>query len=212
MSAERIEQYRQSYLCSLDVGVSAVERVCESEIERLFLFAALAEKGQPAVEITVPVDLHEPFGAARTKYEPCVTRARGQMYLANGTVVPEAARGVPHMVTDCGAFYFWAVPQLPVELDGRSYRVDFAFVPQAGCGCPPFAIELDGHDFHERTKEQAKRDKERDRAFQRAGWTVVSFSGSEVWADPFRCVREVVCAMFWSWFRARNAQKETVST
>ena len=54
------------------------------------------------------------------------------------------------------------------------------------------AIELDGHDFHERTKEQAQRDKARDRALTEAGYRVLRFTGSEVWRDAGKCVDEVL--------------------
>lgn len=49
------------------------------------------------------------------------------------------------------------------------------------------AVECDGHDFHERTKEQARRDKGRDRKLVAAGVQVVRFTGSEIFADPLRC-------------------------
>lgn len=52
-------------------------------------------------------------------------------------------------------------------------------------------IECDGHDFHERTKEQAARDKRRDRWFQSRGFLVLRFAGSEIWKDPTACVDEV---------------------
>ena len=73
------------------------------------------------------------------------------------------------------------VPQKPV---GR-YRVDFALYPHR------LAIEIDGHDHHERTKEQATKGKRRARDLQLAGWTVLPFSGSDVWNDPFGCCEDV---------------------
>jgi very-short-patch-repair endonuclease len=54
------------------------------------------------------------------------------------------------------------------------------------------AIECDGHDFHERTKEQAAKDRSRDRALQAAGYTVMRFTGSELYRDPLKCVEEVL--------------------
>lgn len=54
------------------------------------------------------------------------------------------------------------------------------------------AIECDGHDFHERTKEQAKKDRSRDRKLQELGFTVFRFTGSEIWADPMSCARQVM--------------------
>lgn len=76
------------------------------------------------------------------------------------------------------------------------YRVDI-LIHDASC---PFEIahprymivECDGHDFHERTKEQARRDKKRDRFFQSKGYKVLRFTGSEIWADPEACADEVL--------------------
>ena len=49
------------------------------------------------------------------------------------------------------------------------------------------AVECDGHDFHERTKEQAARDRSRDRELQDAGVTIYRFTGSEIHNDPIGC-------------------------
>jgi hypothetical protein len=52
-------------------------------------------------------------------------------------------------------------------------------------------VECDGHDFHERTKIQASRDKARDRRLQTLGHSMLRFTGSEIWADPFKCAAEI---------------------
>ncbi|MGA4550599.1 DUF559 domain-containing protein [Methylorubrum aminovorans] len=52
-------------------------------------------------------------------------------------------------------------------------------------------VECDGHDFHERTKEQAARDRSRDRRLQEAGFRVFRFTGSELYRDPYACALEV---------------------
>ena len=81
--------------------------------------------------------------------------------------------------------------ELPV-VDGR-YRVDFAIVDAA---TDTFvAIECDGHEWHEKSKEQVQRDKARDRALTADGWRVLRFTGSEVWSDPAACVREIVAML-----------------
>lgn len=59
------------------------------------------------------------------------------------------------------------------------YRLDFMLQHQD----KTLAVECDGHDFHERTKEQAKRDKQRDRFFSAKNITVARFTGSEIWSD-----------------------------
>ncbi len=76
----------------------------------------------------------------------------------------------------------------------KSIRIDItAIVWNADSEEPvvKVAIELDGHDFHDRTKEQARRDKSRDRALTAKGWTVLRFTGSEVHADAYQCWADV---------------------
>lgn len=53
-------------------------------------------------------------------------------------------------------------------------------------------VECDGHAFHERTKEQARRDKQRDRFFQSRGYKVLRFTGSEIFADAASVAEEVL--------------------
>lgn len=60
-------------------------------------------------------------------------------------------------------------------------------------------VEVDGHDFHEKTKAQAKHDKQRDRQLQAHGYPVYRFTGSEVYSDPFACAGEVIRALRADW-------------
>jgi very-short-patch-repair endonuclease len=83
-------------------------------------------------------------------------------------------------------------PQEPVATDEGSYRLDFQVKPATeGRATFVIGIELDGHEFHERTKEQVARDKKRERAIVRAGVTVLRFSGSEVFHNTRKCIAEV---------------------
>ena len=76
------------------------------------------------------------------------------------------------------------------------YRADFLAVALNANGPPhtwdwvQAVIECDGHDFHERTKEQAARDRSRDREMTAAGLHVLRFTGSEIWKDPLKCATE----------------------
>lgn len=56
-------------------------------------------------------------------------------------------------------------------------------------------VECDGHDFHERTKEQAARDRSRDRAAQEAGHMMLRYTGSEIYRDPMMCAENVIKAI-----------------
>lgn len=70
------------------------------------------------------------------------------------------------------------------------YTVDFALTAKTkinGARLARIVIECDGHDFHDRTKEQAARDKSRDRYLASQGWTVLRFTGSEIFRDPYIC-------------------------
>lgn len=52
-------------------------------------------------------------------------------------------------------------------------------------------VECDGHEYHERTKEQAAKDRSRDRALTSLGFDVFRFTGSELWRDPWSCAAQV---------------------
>lgn len=54
-----------------------------------------------------------------------------------------------------------------------------------------FVIEIDGHEWHEKTKEQAKADKEKDRTYLKKGFIPIRFTGSEVYHNSKRCIDEV---------------------
>jgi len=84
------------------------------------------------------------------------------------------------------------LPQQPIETADGKFTVDF-LVSHTDPARQDFrvVIELDGHDFHDRTKDQAARDKRRDRAILRAGHVVMRFTGSEVYRNAQRCVAEV---------------------
>jgi very-short-patch-repair endonuclease len=69
--------------------------------------------------------------------------------------------------------------------DGSMFRLDFVVQGKK------IAIELDGHDFHERTPEQVAHRNLRDRKLQADGWLVFHISGSELFRQPLARVKEV---------------------
>lgn len=91
-------------------------------------------------------------------------------------------------------------PQMSIFIRKRrvQFRPDFVFmhmvedVENARVNClKNVIVEVDGHDFHERTKEQAQRDKSRDRLLQRQGFSVLRYTGSEIFRDAESVVREI---------------------
>lgn len=86
------------------------------------------------------------------------------------------------------------------------YRADFAVV-QVGFPRPiQVAVECDGHEFHEKTKAQARHDKRRDRYFQESGFQIARFAGSEIWADAPKCAAEVMRMLEAEEFRHYDAE------
>lgn len=80
----------------------------------------------------------------------------------------------------------------------NKYRADFIF--DAFCSYPPdgvhVLVEIDGHEFHEKTADQAQKDKYRERRFTEAGYSILRYTGTEVFNNPTLCLRETldVCA------------------
>lgn len=74
------------------------------------------------------------------------------------------------------------------QYEFQNYRIDWAVY----CGRKWVFVECDGHDFHERTKEQAARDRKKDREIQAAGLNVLRFTGSEIYRDPSSCAIQVL--------------------
>lgn len=84
-------------------------------------------------------------------------------------------------------------PQRVIRAAGKDYRADFLIVFKPHDAAAPFGIviECDGHEFHERTKDQAQRDKSRDRDMIARGLTVMRFTGSEIYKDATAVADEV---------------------
>lgn len=83
--------------------------------------------------------------------------------------------------------------QLPISCLDQSLRLDFALLSETNnyTDSVRWAIEVDGHDFHEKTKEQAQRDKQRDRLLQASDIRVLHFTGSEVFRNTEKIVVEI---------------------
>jgi very-short-patch-repair endonuclease len=81
-----------------------------------------------------------------------------------------------------------------------NFRVDFLVtmnrVEDSAAGVEvsshQIVVECDGHEFHERTREQATSDRERDRMLQFHGLGVLRFTGSDIWTDTFKCSEEIL--------------------
>ena len=77
-----------------------------------------------------------------------------------------------------------------VTHDTNGYIPDFRIT--GGVNFCDFIIEIDGHQWHEKTKEQAAKDKLKDRVYLKNNSIPIRFTGSEVYHDSFQCVKDTI--------------------
>jgi very-short-patch-repair endonuclease len=160
-----VEQLLDSVASEFDLHMKRIgTEPFESEIERLFYFALSA--------------LH-------------VTRRFGHFYEPDAAISVE--EWCEHVSEQLGG---WSFPSLIIrkQVKTNAGRVDFIIsAPSGGTGpIKHLVVECDGHDYHDRTKEQAAHDKARDRQHILDGMEVFRFTGSELWRDPIGCAEQVV--------------------
>ena len=113
-------------------------------------------------------------------------------------------------------------PQHEVIANDRKYRLDFVATwrdkelidagEKLGLPIPQIAVELDGHEFHERTPEQVTKRNIRDRDLMASGWKVFHFSGSEFNANPQGCVWNFyleASSHFWQLSKSINERRRS---
>lgn len=90
-------------------------------------------------------------------------------------------------------------PQFPVCANGKNYIVDFMFDTNdvfkehyKSENSVKLVIECDGHEYHKTTKEQVKRENERDYNLKFAGYDVIHFSGSQIYNDSIGCAKQII--------------------
>jgi hypothetical protein len=99
--------------------------------------------------------------------------------------------------------FMWTLRfQQRVTARGHKYRLDMVIehddtartqrLEGLGFRGGKIAIELDGHEFHERTREQVTLRNKRDRDLAAEGWRVIHFSGSELVRRRHECAWEVL--------------------
>lgn len=103
---------------------------------------------------------------------------------------------------DPSDFEFSLVRQKPIGKFTSDFLIGWTYKDER----PKIVIECDGHQFHEKTKEQAAHDKSRDRWMQSQGYLVFRFTGSEIYKNAFGCAFEVYEALLAMCSDARYAR------
>jgi very-short-patch-repair endonuclease len=86
---------------------------------------------------------------------------------------------------------FEICPQHHIPTRDGVFRVDFLVKGNVGGTPVTLVVECDGHAYHDKTKEQAAHDRQRERSLRVAGYQVARFTASEISADPEDCALEV---------------------
>ena len=90
------------------------------------------------------------------------------------------------------SFYFVMTPQYKMKRGKGSFYYGDFHISFGDAGKRVTAIvEVDGHEFHEKTKEQVRKDKARERFMTTQVDHVIRFSGSEVFSGAVECANEV---------------------
>jgi very-short-patch-repair endonuclease len=159
-----VQKLRNLYLDGLDESAEATESPIEAVMLWALIVTAIQWTGEPASASCFPVkDLYPGAPSDEQTY---------WVLFGDEKAIAIAA---------------------PVVTPRAKYRLDFALTFHVE-GAPHrvhVAVECDGFDFHERTKEQAQRDKARDRDLQSLGWVVARFTGSEIIRDPIAAAKQV---------------------
>jgi hypothetical protein len=175
IAMDEIKELAPNVQSFLDIASDQYGKIKAAEFNQI-MYSLLTER-----EITSPIE-HLFFIAC---YVLCAAHQR--------EINPD-----PH-ITDNGKFdyppCFFVEPQVVIG----SYRVDFVITenikpsPYRKTPAPihaPVIVELDGHAFHDKNKEQRAREKARDRFLIKTGYKILHFTGSEVNADPFKVAFE----------------------
>lgn len=83
-------------------------------------------------------------------------------------------------------------PQYEIQTGKKKYYADF-FISIFGFNGykNKLVVECDGYDYHS-SKEQIKHDNERDYHIKSEGYDIIHFSGTEIYDNPFICVKKAI--------------------
>ena len=90
--------------------------------------------------------------------------------------------------------YIFLLSQREIRIDKKRYVADFYFESDEYVNKfdtnKKIIIECDGHDFHQKTKQQVQYDNEREYDLKMAGYEIIRFSGTQIYNNPFKCAED----------------------
>lgn len=160
---------REEFQAHLDVACQDAIAQCESPIEFAFLSALLIHGIEHMVDVSVFFNAEQQW---RTVWE-CGALVTGSLYRLR--ITPQ-----------------WRHERKRIDFHLEyGDRIDYASEHDT-YWTSVLLVECDGHDYHERTKEQAQKDKSRDRELTAAGFPIFRFTGSEIFKDAKACAASCI--------------------
>jgi len=158
--------------------VVAILQKCESPIERVFILTFWL-----TMLAYVP-DLGNPESDLEGEYDRVWKPSDPTLF-----ITPQAQ--VSDMRVDFVLTHFGSWPNFDIKEIFKGHEI-----PGSSFSRVRAVVECNGHEFHEKSKSQAARDKARDRALVSHGFRVFRLSGSEIWNHPGATAYEVGMAMY----------------
>lgn len=90
---------------------------------------------------------------------------------------------------------YWGSDSLTIQYQQEigKYRVDFEVIcTSISGGGKRVVVECDSQAFHERTEQERRYEKARDRFLQKQGYRAFHYTGKEIIEQPFRIASEIV--------------------
>lgn len=87
-----------------------------------------------------------------------------------------------------GGLHGYLFGQVELTVGDRKIRPDFLLKTEDA----QLYVEIDGHEFHQSTRQQVARDRQRERAIAEGGDVVIRFTGSEITKDPRGCAEQAM--------------------
>lgn len=165
----------QSQYCSRSHRLAAAVGLCQSPIEAKFLLALVCACAMNDLAISIVGDDESVFFATDGAESDTVLHVSPQAEIAG------------HHVDFA----------LELQFMDPYHKMALMFNKPKPTNTPEvvverLVVECDGHEFHGKTRDQAKRDKSRDRDLLSDGYPVIRFTGSEIFQTPLKCAVEVV--------------------
>lgn len=84
------------------------------------------------------------------------------------------------------------LPQCDIKIKDKNYKTDFCFEYYCVNGKEqkfenPIIVECDGYDSHS-SKQQRNYDTNRENDLKMAGYSVIRFTGTQIYTEPYKCV------------------------